>query len=180
MREEQAQCVHCGEREVSRCECTQDCGCGEIAGCVRCERCGVDTHPLACCGCGASPRLLPVASLLADALSRVREGWTQGVSARDENGDEVYPFDMEAARCWCLTGAIAAASEDAWNSPNAESAYEALVSVMDPAQYEAAVAVAGGNMPCALTVCSAWNDADGRTVAEVSALIGRAIRAVRS
>ena len=39
------------------------------------------------------------------AVALLRQGWTQGDTAVDDQGDTVEPSDYKACR-WCLTGAI--------------------------------------------------------------------------
>lgn len=54
-------------------------------------------------------------STMVDLLSRTRSlvarGWTQKADARDEFGKPIMWFEEEAT-CWCLSGALRAASPD--------------------------------------------------------------------
>ena len=54
-------------------------------------------------------------STMVDLLSRTRSlvarGWTQKADARDEDGKAMRVY-YEGATCWCLSGAIIAASPD--------------------------------------------------------------------
>lgn len=87
--------------------------------------------------------------------------WTQGVLARDATGAEVG-YDDDTATCWCVDGAVTLAADegDGRNDPSWSAAWEALKEV------------APGDWNVALID---WNDAPGRTQAEVLALLDRAI-----
>ena len=100
-----------------------------------------------------------VTELLTEARARIARGWTQGASARDVTGSVTRAWAEEAV-CWCAMGAVACRDDD-WTT--AEPAWAAL---------RAAV---GGE-----TWVSEWNDAPGRTQADVLALYDRAIERSRS
>jgi len=54
-------------------------------------------------------RVLPIADVLRAAASRVRRGWTQGVTARDADGT-ACAASSPYATCWSALGAINAAA----------------------------------------------------------------------
>lgn len=94
---------------------------------------------------------------LVAARALVATGWTQGASALTVNGTETSPRASNAV-CWCSVGAIFGGMQHA--SPDDEAqrfhlAKKALLPGGDP--------------------LSQWNDAPGRTQAEVIALFDRAI-----
>lgn len=80
------------------------------------------------------------------ARERVAQGWTQGWFARTADGVLCGARDP-AAVCWCIRGAICSTSDD-----SLDRAVEALRDTLG-----------WDNI-------AAWNDADGRTQAEVLAL----------
>lgn len=98
--------------------------------------------------------------------------WAQGHSAYTAMGDKVAPWD-EAARCWCITGAINYLLHE---QPNAGARGSALYWALDHA--------ADANAPDCTEHCrlpqglDVWNDHPERTHADVIALLDRAIAKV--
>lgn len=96
-------------------------------------------------------------SRIAEVLNRAADliapdgAWTQGTWARDASG-KADPIP-ERATCWCLYGAIRVAS--AFNDKLSDRVTEAVRSVV------------GGRF-------ISWNDAPGRTQAEVVAALRKA------
>ena len=108
---------------------------------------------------------------LRDNLKAVRaliaKGWTQDWYARDRDGESVAPHDS-AATCYCLTGAVFAIQKGSSLDTNGrrderEDLHAALRATLRD-----------NNSSNSLTD---FNDAKGRTRAEVLALIDRAIEA---
>lgn len=95
-----------------------------------------------------------IADILERAAARVERGWTQDAFARDTNGLECSVFS-EHAIAWCLAGAV-----------DAETSMRAAVFL------EAIGAAIGMD---AVT----WNDAPGRTQAEVVTALREAARLAR-
>lgn len=101
------------------------------------------------------------AAVFRDAVAVLREarklldrGWCQGALALDDKGSKIYEKSPAACR-WCLLGAIGAASN--WRHAPSKKAISMLrVSTEweQPAN---------------------WNDAPGRTQAEVLAAVDRAV-----
>jgi hypothetical protein len=92
--------------------------------------------------------------LLRGAQERVHEGWCRGADARDHRGMEVDPWHEDAAS-WSLLGALVAVLEreavEAGEMPLEELA-AALYALADLVETDSLVA---------------WNDAPGRSQAEV-------------
>lgn len=88
-------------------------------------------------------------------------GWTQGCLGRDANGNEV--LNPDDAVCFCSIGALALAKQ------NLKATYDR-------------VAAARNRLKEILEVdyLSAWNDAPGRTQAEVVALFDEGIAQERT
>lgn len=85
--------------------------------------------------------------------------WTQEHEARNALGGEC-DYDDEAAVCWCVDGALSLAATD--SDGNRAAAYDgAWYALPVPADSDSPVA---------------WNDAPGRTQAEVLELLDRAIK----
>jgi hypothetical protein len=99
---------------------------------------------------------------LVAARAKIAQGWTQRVYARDAR-DRAVMYDSPAATCWCLNGALASL---AWTGPDPElvEAYRLV---------RAAAVGDGAEFPFEKSV--KWNDAPGRTQAEVLAAFDRAI-----
>jgi hypothetical protein len=93
--------------------------------------------------------MTPVEVLRA-ARAKIEQGWTQHAFAR--NGIEPVPSRSVTATCWCAIGAITAANGS--SSSSSEVFLERAVGTDD---------------------VPAWNDAPGRTQAEVLAAFDRAI-----
>ncbi len=87
------------------------------------------------------------------------QGWTQNASARDSIGHSTEPDDQDAV-CWCIGGAIDRALMDVdqfW--PIRTAAFDGIAKLLPSSQYGV----------------SGWNDATGRTQAEVLAVLDQAI-----
>jgi hypothetical protein len=93
------------------------------------------------------------------ALLSRPERWTQRAYARDGAGQPVCNHEPEAC-CWCLSGAVARTSR-AYSAKYLSLAYQAI--------YAAAGVEMGGLID--------WNDAPGRTHADVIAMLDAAIMA---
>lgn len=92
--------------------------------------------------------------ILVGALERVKRGWTQDEYARDESGAHVDQYAKDAT-CWCIAGAISAAKGEGGYWPSDTIRYFMDINgISDVAD---------------------WNDAPGRTQAEVIAAFTRAI-----
>ena len=90
---------------------------------------------------------------------KLRQGWCQHVMARDKNGAMCHYLSSDAV-CWCIHGASQATgvvSQDVFTPimklTNSEGDYAALTS---------------------------WNDAPGRTQADVIAMLDQAIASVQT
>jgi len=90
-----------------------------------------------------------VIEVLKEAREKIRQGWCQGGPARDHRDATISTGDPNACK-WCLFGALMAVTDD-WDGPRA------------------AIKEFTG---CSL---AEWNDAPGRTKAEVLALLDKAI-----
>jgi hypothetical protein len=86
------------------------------------------------------------------------KGWTQGVMARNAGGSPT-PCQWEDAACFCIMGAISRASEGDDDSPG----FKAIGAFVGSYRRQ----IAG------------WNDAPGRTLDEVIAVLNRAIADAR-
>ena len=86
---------------------------------------------------------------LRAARALIERGWTQEYFAKDKDGLWILPNSTDAV-CWCITGAFLAADYDAelWNH---------------------AAEIAGAKS------LSDWNDAPGRTQADVLAIFDKLI-----
>lgn len=105
-----------------------------------------------------------VAEVLEAAASLIEpEGaWTQGAYYRDANGREIYADRREAA-CFCALGAIRIAGDyDASGLPDLNPAAQVLEGVLDTG-----------------VGIHEWNDAPGRTQAEVVAKLREAAAVAR-
>ena len=99
----------------------------------------------------------------ARALLAPSGAWTQGNSALDSDGIGVCPEDSWAVR-WCLIGAVETVSaRNAVKGSTTVSALDILLRTIDGPDQEGIVS---------------WNDATGRTHAEVLALLDAAISGV--
>lgn len=96
----------------------------------------------------------------AHALLRPTGAWCQRAYARDAAGRDLKKGDA-AATCWCLSGALAAAGVYAY-----DEAYQRLRTIIRGR-------IGKG---CLIT----WNDAVGRTQAEVLSLLNLAIATERA
>ena len=99
----------------------------------------------------------------ADALhavaAQIARGWSQGADARDADGRAV-PLSSDAARAWSPLGAFALLATDGIPTVHVR---RALVAFAD---------VTGADS------LQDWNDAPGRTRAEVLSALGKAIEHV--
>ncbi len=93
------------------------------------------------------------------AWQLIEKGWTQGASARDSYGIGVYSGDPDAI-CWCAIGALAAVYGD--SQDEYDQAFRRVVGVLTD------------RLGCVYPVIMQWNDAPGRTQAEVVALLKEA------
>lgn len=94
--------------------------------------------------------------ILRAARAKVAQGWTQGADGRDIDGRPSY-MSGEPATCWCVSGAIHSVSRAHWYDP-----FVALDCFRKAAG-------------CHCEGIADWNDAHGRTQAEVLAAFDRAI-----
>src|SRR5579862_6816673 len=113
------------------------------------------------------PEQLPtVAAVLARARTLIEGGWTQGAFARDARG-----FAVEATECdavtFCMIGAIEKAAGQLWP-------HEHLLALMVDTE-EDAKKVLARDPELADYSLSSYNDAQGRTQAEVLALFDRTL-----
>lgn len=99
---------------------------------------------------------MSVFKVLQDAREVIADEnrWTQNAWARDADGHDINEHKPEAT-CFCLLGALSVAA-GAWDSPIYRDAEKVLEKI-------------GVERP------STWNDAYGRTHAEVIDLLDRAI-----
>ncbi len=86
--------------------------------------------------------------ILRDAAVLIRRGWTQGVAAREADGVTCAATDAKAT-CWCLIGAVTAASD----------LVGANVRTMDRL---------AEHMGISMHNLAWWNDQPGRTAEEVA------------
>ena len=98
---------------------------------------------------------LPV---LRHARDRIRIGWTRLAWARDADGERCFPNEMAVA--WSVKGAIT----NEQGCAMAPGFDEAMAVICD-----------GAGIEPSLLQLNRWNDAPGRTQAEVLALFDRAI-----
>lgn len=91
--------------------------------------------------------------VLKAARAKIEQGWCQGDAAQNSDGELCGSQDLNAS-CWCCVGAIGAVT--AYN----EQATPALKAIRD------AIGTPG---------IAKWNDAKGRTQAEVLAAFDKAI-----
>ena len=96
---------------------------------------------------------MTAATVLREARKLVERGWTQGAAARTADGKSVGE-DSPAATCWCSLGAMSKGSDDC--------------DVYADAKGFLLMAVAASNI-------AKWNDALGRTQAEVVNAFSKAI-----
>jgi hypothetical protein len=98
--------------------------------------------------------------VLKAARAKIEQGWTQGAFALDrERG--VVPVNSPAAVCWCSLGAIKFADHDLYSD-----SYFAAEKILGRASGNANI------IP--------WNDAPGRTQAEVLEVFDHAIALAES
>lgn len=99
----------------------------------------------------------------------LKQGWCQNDSAQDANGNTTRYFYPEAAR-WCSTGALCRTHYDySVNHNNDMGRFLQWRRRLDEAIQEELKL----DVEC-ISGLIAWNDADGRTQAEVIALFERA------
>jgi hypothetical protein len=103
---------------------------------------------------------MTVADILERAADLIEpEGkWTQQFYARDASGSRVPEYTANAV-CWCASGAILRTAGD-WTSTECGAAHRFLVSAV------------GASIP-------EWNDAPGRTQAEVVSALREAAAKAR-
>ena len=107
------------------------------------------------------PVVSPGLRLLRDARALVSEGWCRGADARSSDGEAVDPWD-ERAVAWSLLGAIVAVLEreaNEWGEMPLEELASALYAIADVVDVDS---------------LAAWNDAPGRTQAEVAGVLAAA------
>lgn len=97
--------------------------------------------------------------ILAEARELIAKGWTQGTPARNADGDDCGVYESEA-QCFCSLGAL-------WRAAGGIG-----VAV------DAANALRAGATGSLASSISFWNDAPGRTQAEVLAAFDKAIAEV--
>jgi hypothetical protein len=102
--------------------------------------------------------------IAARAKIEAPERWTQGAYAKTAKRNKADP-NSPRATCWCILGAVAAVTGDNPNRPD-----RAISSGL------AAAAGVDAYNECVIE----WNDAPGRTHAEVLAAFDRAIAAADS
>lgn len=92
-------------------------------------------------------------TLLVRTRNVLKQGWTQGVYARDANGDVVSPIDSKASQ-WCLSGALrkAAGISLVAKNPIQESFRKAYIAIMER---------------CHNSDIVSFNDANGRTQEDI-------------
>lgn len=100
---------------------------------------------------------MSVVENLRKVRAKLEQGWTQGWFARDVNGDITWPR-AENATCWCVYGACSVVTDAFAHENNVRDAIE-----------RALLGMTGSRL------VDCWNDAPGRTQAEVLALVDRAI-----
>lgn len=100
----------------------------------------------------AAEILLKAAEFLTD------ERWTQGDLSRDAQGNEVYHDSPDACR-WCANGALRKVTDDDEQEYSEAEAY--LLDVVQAAGFGAV---------------EDWNDAQGRTAAQVRAMLRKAAK----
>ncbi len=114
--------------------------------------------------------------VLNDVKKYLRRGWTQGIPARDSAGNDLnFPLHPDGC-CWCLTGAclIACYGGPTLYAGNADLDYgRYLPAVYETEQLADIFATVSRH---AYNCIEDWNDAPGRTKAEVIRLVGRTIR----
>jgi hypothetical protein len=101
-------------------------------------------------------------TVLVGAAALLRAGWCQGADARDSEGEAV-PGWSEEAESWSLLGALLGSQ-----GPGAAAAQRVPVGVLG------AAAAMLGRVTDAYSL-KTWNDAEGRTHADVLAAIDRAV-----
>ncbi len=105
-----------------------------------------------------NPRL----EVLRGARVLIAQGWTQRSFARDSTGSTVEPSDP-AACVWCLLGALGFAGLPQGRAGYGSGAFvTSAIAMRDPEK----------RLPGSL---ASWNDAEGRTQAEVLAVLDEAI-----
>ena len=113
----------------------------------------------------------PAAAMLSQARDLLLKGWCQGVQARDGSGGEVPAWSSEAAS-WSLLGAVLAS----WNAAARDISVVGH-SLDARALGDATEALGQATGTAAL---DGWNDAAGRTPAEVIAAVDRALELLES
>lgn len=99
-----------------------------------------------------------VADDLRAARALVEKGWTQGAYGRLESGENTFAWDANVV-CWCPVGAIQKATIE--RDRDDDQALDAFAAAL--VEYDKDAGPEG------------WNDAPGRTQAEVLAAFDRAI-----
>lgn len=102
--------------------------------------------------------------ILVRALGLIRQGWTQGAEARDEQGRPVPPTDPLATQ-WSVLGALNRA-EFTLRRPNAHPSYWELLAAHELLYFKNSLS----------TSLKAWNDDAPTTQAEVIRALERAFR----
>lgn len=108
-------------------------------------------------------------TVLSTCLRQVREyvqrGWVQGVSAKNAKGRACMPTS-KTATCWCITGAMTAASVEL------PSSYRGIL----VSQAEGAIGSAAHLKDNYGFDLISWNDRKGRTQEQILNVLDRAIR----
>jgi hypothetical protein len=111
-------------------------------------------------------RLATAREVLRGASARIERGWTQRAIARNRYGSTVISTSPQAV-CWCSSGAILVT---AFVLPLGLLEYDDACEDAENLLRRAIRAECGEPMPV-----TDWNDADGRTKAEVLAVFDAAL-----
>lgn len=100
--------------------------------------------------------------VLKAARTKIELGWCQGAFCRNENGTDISASDLDSQREWCARGAILTSTDTAADGDDARKLLKLALSVES------------------IHGVSDWNDAPGRTQAEVLAAFDKAIALAES
>ena len=109
----------------------------------------------------------PAAAMLQEARGLLLRGWSRGAQARDAQGQVVLPWSDEAAS-WSLLGALLAT----WQVHDMEDADFVAHRADARALGDATQALGEATGTAAL---DQWNDADGRSLADVVTAVDSAV-----
>ena len=116
----------------------------------------------------------PAAAMLREAHGLVLRGWCRRAQARDGAGSAV-PGWSEDARSWSVLGALLAS----WHREQGEGLdVDVVAHSVDARALGDATAALG--QTAGTTSLERWNDEPGRTLAEVTAAIDRAVKTLES